>query len=643
MATPLRVLCVHGVGNQEANLAWQPMWEDAIFAGLRTWNQSVEVETDFLQYDGHFKDAGFDVWDVVEGAAGLGASAIVHSIGDAIGGLFGRRGMSGAGEPAARGGLDDSIRWTAGMVLQWASDEKLRKRLQATLLAKLKAFKPDLIAAHSLGSLLTYDTLLRNPAEAARKIVVTFGSQIGHPGVRSTYAGRIEPLASAGHWYHLFNDNDRVLTKRLKIHSDNFTQIETLFDVPHDALDHAAERYLGHQATLEQVWRPIASAMSATPRGVRGMGAAIAAQNTQTTVARQRVRQRRKIAQRALLVGINDYPNPEDRLEGCVNDCFRMSEVLQELGFDPENIRLVLNDRATSGAVLDRLDWLLEDPADGDLRVLYYSGHGARIPDYGPDERVDHKDECLCTYDFDWDPDHCITDDRFYEYYSQLPYGTNFLAILDCCHSGGMTRDGGPRIRGLSPPDDIRHRGMMWDSEKQMWKERALALADRRLTANVGAAGGKRSKAKLSDEPTDEVKYLGASGNTKKLGTAVALWSEKKEYERVRDELEHKGPYTPVLIQACAENQYSYEYRHGVTSYGAFTYAASTILREKRKAGVPITINGLVEQTGQRLKELKYQQSPLAVGPGSKLDTALFGREEKKGPTKAKRRAKVKR
>jgi hypothetical protein len=33
------------------------------------------------------------------------------------------------------------------------------------------------------------------------------------------------------------------------------------------------------------------------------------------------------------------------------------------------------------------------------------------------------------------------------------------------------------------------------------------------------------------------------------------------------------GPYLPLIIEACQEKEFSYEYRDGATSYGAFTYA----------------------------------------------------------------------
>ena len=52
-----------------------------------------------------------------------------------------------------------------------------------------------------------------------------------------------------------------------------------------------------------------------------------------------------------------------------------MSAMLQECGFAPEEIRMVLNERATAKGILDRLHWLLDDLQSGDERVLFYSGH----------------------------------------------------------------------------------------------------------------------------------------------------------------------------------------------------------------------------------------------------------------------------
>ena len=114
-----------------------------------------------------------------------------------------------------------------------------------------------------------------------------------------------------------------------------------------------------------------------------------------------------------------------------------------------------------------------------DQLLLFYSGHGAQLPAYNAKERVDHVDECLVPWDFDWSEAHAITDKQFVNLYSQLPYAAQFVAIFDCCHSGGMTRDGSYKARGITPPDDIRHRMLKWNPDEQMWEERDWNKNDR--------------------------------------------------------------------------------------------------------------------------------------------------------------------
>ena len=174
-----------------------------------------------------------------------------------------------------------------------------------------------------------------------------------------------------------------------------------------------------------------------------------------------------------------------------------MSSVLQESGFDPEEIRVVLDERATAQGIMERLHWLLDGVRDGDERMLFYSGHGAQIPGYNAKDEPDHVDECLVPYDFDWSPARAILDKQFCEMYSQLPYGSYFVAMFDCCHSGGITRDGGPRVRGLTPPDDIRHRALRWEPSESMWVPRDFpalnrSLAERKNGADYSAATARR-------------------------------------------------------------------------------------------------------------------------------------------------------
>jgi hypothetical protein len=411
MPDRLSILCVHGIGHGDVDAALIPAWRQVITAGLQRWKPGLEVDFDFLAYDEEFDHAPLNAGTYAEALTRLAASGIVHGIGDL---LPGTRGLSDM--PAL-------IRWTAGMIAQWATEDRLRERLRARVLDAVAGGRPDVVCAHSLGTLVCYDAFRRERAALDGRTFVTLGSQIGNPFVRDCFAGRIEALARARRWYHLYNSDDHVFTAELRIQADNFTAVETRFDKPNDPLNHDAIWYFDHANTRNSVWLDLSGA-----RPARTL--------TRETQAGRTLGARP--ARRALLIGINAYPNPANRLEGCVNDVYLVSSVLQECGYAAEDIRVVLDERATTAGLLERFHWLLDDVQPGDERVLFYSGHGAQIPAYGPHQEVDHLNECLVPYDFDWSPEHAITDKQLVGFYSQLPYDSRFAAIFDCCHSASI-------------------------------------------------------------------------------------------------------------------------------------------------------------------------------------------------------------
>jgi len=571
MPNRISILCVHGIGHGDVDPLLKPSWTKAITDDIQRWNPDCEVNCEFLSYDDFFDHAPLNPITYGQAVAELLGSGIVHGISDIF---TGSRGLFD---------LPAQIRWTAGMVAQWATEDDLRVRLRNHVLNALNAKQFDVVAAHSLGSLVCYDTFSRNAAAIAGKVFLTFGSQIGNPFVRDCFAGRIEAV-DARMWYHLYNPEDHVLTTEISLSAGSFRQIFTDFDKPDDILNHDPVWYFNHANTQAQVWLDLSGTRPARAitRDIR---------ETRALAARPE--------RRALLIGINAYPNPANRLEGCVNDVYLMSSVLQECGFRPEDIRVVLDDRATTANILERFHWLLDNVGDEDERVLFYSGHGAQVPTYGASEEVDHIDECLVPYDFDWSPQHAITDKQFVNFYSQLPYGSRFAAIFDCCHSGGLTREGGVRPRGIDPPDDIRHRALQWNIDLEMWEERPLKTPNRSLADSHGGN-----------------LYLGAKGVTYRFGRGATLRRlSNRLYNREKTALGHKGPYLPVLFEACQEQQLSYEYRHGATSYGAFTYSLAKVLRDARKAERNINFTALSQRTSQRLRALKYDQTPCLVGP----------------------------
>ncbi|MBL8383437.1 MAG: caspase family protein, partial [Burkholderiales bacterium] len=323
-------------------------------------------------------------------------------------------------------------------------------------------------------------------------------------------------------------------------------------------------------------------------------------------------------ARRALLVGIAEYADPANRLDGPVNDVFRVSASLQELGFPADGIRVVLNDRATAAGIRERLAWLLGDARPGDQLVFYFAGHGAQVPGYGRDAEVDRVDECLVPHDFDWSAGRAITDDEFAGLYSQLPYETGFTAILDCCHSGGMARAAGARARGLAPPDDIRHRMLRWDRATQMWLPRARLDA---TAADTRAAGPLRRAA-------DREAWTGRSGSVRRLGRATSLWSASdRAYRAACAKGDHCGPYTPILLEACREGELAYEYRHGVTAHGAFTYALTEVLRAAAQSARPrLTFEQLIAETARRVASVVAEpQHPQLHCPAHRRKDVLPG------------------
>lgn len=98
---------------------------------------------------------------------------------------------------------------------------------------------------------------------------------------------------------------------------------------------------------------------------------------------------------RALLVGINAYPSSP--LNGCVNDTTSMAELLTSptYNFKSENIRLLVDARATTAAILDHLNWLVQvEP--GATILFQYSGHGAQVPTRNDAGEVDNLLEVIC-------------------------------------------------------------------------------------------------------------------------------------------------------------------------------------------------------------------------------------------------------
>lgn len=160
----------------------------------------------------------------------------------------------------------------------------------------------------------------------------------------------------------------------------------------------------------------------------------------------------------ALLIGINDYPDvlgPDGKpaidketgkpidpdLKGAVNDVTEMRGILvDKYGVPAGNIRVVTDKQANEAGFIENMKWLLGVAKPGDQIIFHYSGHGGQIKS---ETEEDKKDEVIVLAD-----DKLVSDNLFGELARAMANkGVHATFLFDSCHSGGMSREAGVRIK----------------------------------------------------------------------------------------------------------------------------------------------------------------------------------------------------
>lgn len=146
----------------------------------------------------------------------------------------------------------------------------------------------------------------------------------------------------------------------------------------------------------------------------------------------------------ALLVVIDNYPDPRHVLRGCINDGQHIRAYLQEycglasLDFRP----LALTDQqATRAGIIAGFGHFQAAEAD-DPCLFYFSGHGSRSP--APEAfwhlEPDHLNDSLVCWDSRQPGGHDLMDKELSFLIWQAGESKNlpFVTITDCCHSGSL-------------------------------------------------------------------------------------------------------------------------------------------------------------------------------------------------------------
>lgn len=310
----------------------------------------------------------------------------------------------------------------------------------------------------------------------------------------------------------------------------------------------------------------------------------------------------------ALLVGIDRYEPPRlldggriPSLQACVHDVERMEELLsaEPVALPAERIRKLISPQPWSGLALPsreelptygnlvrELEALCDRAGEGDQVLIHYSGHGARLPTVAPSKKgVRGKDECLVPCDVGSEGNF-LRDVELYEILRRLAgRGVRTTLILDCCHSGGITREllqG--TVRGLGEVDASAPSQSLLGS----WEDLASSLSSR----TEGLPGPR------GDEPRAQA----AGGAFRHLGHEPGWFPQ---------------PEGCVLLAACRPTELAREFPFDGGSWsGALTHF---LLQAVGDLEARPTYRWLHHRLLERIRSRFGSQTPVLEGDGDLL------------------------
>ena len=146
---------------------------------------------------------------------------------------------------------------------------------------------------------------------------------------------------------------------------------------------------------------------------------------------------------RALLIGVGDvrgHPLPAIDL-----DIDNMRKVAVIMGFKPDDVKVLFNEQATAANVKQALGTWAKDGVGPDDRVMiYFSGHGTRVPDsqsaHGQDDALVMHDAEVVTVNGKAAVRGVLLGRELGAALRAIP-SKNVLVLVDACHSGTATRN----------------------------------------------------------------------------------------------------------------------------------------------------------------------------------------------------------
>ena len=156
--------------------------------------------------------------------------------------------------------------------------------------------------------------------------------------------------------------------------------------------------------------------------------------NNQIEKIQNNIEPKNKCNNKALIIGINYYGRPNNRLNGCVNDARDIRKLLiNKFKFNPNCITLLIDEpkniQQTKKNMIINIRKFILNAKPNEKLWFFYSGHGLQIKDRNGDEK-DSKDEVMISSDLQ-----IIKDDFLYSMFSKLNKRAHLFCLMDLCNS----------------------------------------------------------------------------------------------------------------------------------------------------------------------------------------------------------------
>lgn len=275
---------------------------------------------------------------------------------------------------------------------------------------------------------------------------------------------------------------------------------------------------------------------------------------------------------RALLVGIDAYPDPQNNLNSCVADTWRFKGLLEACyGFAAQDIVLLHNSNATLDNVRGQLARLVDGISAGDRVVFFESSHGYRYV------KGSVYTEVLCLYD------QFLEDAELVELSNLLPPGT-LSCVIDACHAGGLEK------LFFTPAGLQAARAKVWQPSPE------------RAAADLASIGQATSFKSFTQPATSD------TGTVAKRFSPAAFGSSAAPAAKDAAGSELNG----VIFKACLADQAAAAGSPPTDGLSAFTWALG---REIEAGGPGIAASVLQDRVDQRLQSLNLLQTPIVEAP----------------------------